>query len=72
MTISGSTVRSALVRLGALAVLLGLLVGLPVLVVRLTGTIGPDLDALRAAWRTGRIDDDAIVEAGVAWNASFR
>lgn len=65
----GSLVRRLVrfvVRLAATLVVFAVVVGVPVALVVLVGRPVPSLDQLRAAWRSGRIDDDSVIRLGTA------
>ena len=51
---------------GAIVTLLGLLAGVPIGVAALTGSLLPKWALLRNAWTTGRIDDQTVVQVGLA------
>ena len=53
-------------RAAAIAALAGLLLAGPLVVRALAGSPIPDLASLREAWRSGRLDDYAVVQIGAA------
>ncbi len=59
------------VRLLALVLLLGLLVGVPCVVIALTGSPFPGLAQLTAAWNERRVPSDLVVRCGLALFAAL-